>query len=85
MRRTGRRYPAPRRRIRRIHVKRFGKFYEKKLFGTKMMSPRIRKFARKHGLKPSRSLRRGGYGTYYAGDRYLTYNKGKLKIRRRVY
>lgn len=86
VKRRGRQYPGfKRKRVRigrRVGVK--SQSYFKRVRGTRMTQPRVRKFAKKHGLKPTRSLKRGGYGTYFGpGGKYLVLDSGKLRVKKR--
>lgn len=57
--------------------------YLKRRRKSRMLEPAVRKFAKRQGLLPTKSLRKGGYGTYMRGDRYLTVGGGKVAVKTR--
>lgn len=73
-------------RVRRVRIRGSGQArpYLRKVRGTRMMSPKVRRLAKKHGLRPDKGLRKGYYGTFRKGDVYLIWNKGdpQVKIRK---
>jgi hypothetical protein len=59
-----------------VLVNRDGTHYKKKLLGTDMFTRNIRSLAKKAGMRPDKTLKRGGPGTYRRGDMYIVL-KGK--------
>lgn len=57
------------------------KIYKKKVSGPKLLSPRASKAARRAGLRPDRSLRKGFAGTWRKGRKYLVWNDGRPKVK----
>lgn len=67
-----------------VLVRRGPRKYRKPVRGSRMFSPEVRSFARRHRLLPDRALLRGGYGTWRRGGVYLVVGSGSPKIRRRM-